>query len=308
MTVHPLLRFQALRQQLFSSLRYRLWLAFASTLAILVVFASHQPAQAYQVEVSPSSPQLGDTLAVVIRTEQANRGTAPTITVGDRQYPSFPIGGDRFRTLVPTSPVDQPGQLTLQIDGAESTRNIAVNLRNRSFPTQRVTLAPGRAGLEGTDYEFRRLAELKALVTPEQYWNGPMTRPSSGQVSSVYGVRRYYNGVFAQDYYHRGVDYAAPTGSPAVAPAAGRVVLVGRVADGFQLNGNTVGIDHGQGVASVFIHLSQIDVNEGDFVQAGQRVGAIGSTGFASGPNLHWGLYVNQVAVDPVPWRYDGIE
>ncbi|MEO0488117.1 MAG: M23 family metallopeptidase [Cyanobacteria bacterium J06635_15] len=308
MTVHPLLRFQALRQQLFSSLRYRLWLAFASTLAILVVFASHQPAQAYQVEVSPSSPQLGDTLAVVIRTEQANRGTAPTITVGDRQYPSFPIGGDRFRALVPTSPVDQPGQLTLQIDGAESTRNIAVNLRNRSFPTQRVTLAPGRAGLEGTDYEFRRLAELKALVTPEQYWNGPMTRPSSGQVSSVYGVRRYYNGVFAQDYYHRGVDYAAPTGSPAVAPAAGRVVLVGRVADGFQLNGNTVGIDHGQGVASVFIHLSQIDVNEGDFVQAGQRVGAIGSTGFASGPNLHWGLYVNQVAVDPVPWRYDGIE
>lgn len=308
MRIHSLLRFQALRRRLFSSLHYGLWLAFTGTIAILIVFASHTPVQAYQVEVSPSNPQLGDTLAVVIRAEQGSGGVAPTVTVGDRQYPAFPIGGDRFRALVPTNPITHPGQLTLQITGSESPRNLAVNLRNRSFPTQRITLAPGRAGLQGTDYEFQRLAELKALVTPEKYWNGPMTRPSSGRVSSVYGVRRYYNGVFAEDYYHRGVDYAAATGSPTVAPAAGRIVLVGRVEDGFQLNGNTVGIDHGQGVASVFIHLSRIDVAEGDFVQAGQQVGAIGSTGFASGPNLHWGLYVNQTAVDPVPWRYDGIE
>ena len=133
-------------------------------------------------------------------------------------------------------------------------------------------------------------------------------RPSQGRVSSIYGVRRYYNGVFAQNYYHRGVDYAAPNGSPVVAPAAGRVTLVGRVSDGFRLNGNTIGVDHGQGVVSVFIHLSRIDVREGDFVQAGQLIGGIGSTGFATGPNLHWGLYVNGVSVDPVPWRYDGFE
>ena len=95
-----------------------------------------------------------------------------------------------------------------------------------------------------------------------------MIRPSQGRVSTEYGIRRYYNGVFAEDYYHRGVDYAAGTGSPVVAPAAGYVALVGRVSDGFELHGNTVGIDHGQGVLSIMIHLSRIDVNEGDFVSA----------------------------------------
>ena len=104
------------------------------------------------------------------------------------------------------------------------------------------------------------------------------------------------------------MDYAAGTGAPVVTPAAGYIRLVGRVSEGFELHGNTVGIDHGQGLLSIMIHLSRIDVNEGDFVRAGQRVGAIGSTGAATGPHLHWGLYMNQVAVDPVPWRYDGFE
>ena len=135
-----------------------------------------------------------------------------------------------------------------------------------------------------------------------------MARPSTGYVSSVYGNRRYYNGVFAQDYYHRGVDYAAGNGSPIYAPAAGRIAVVGRVSDGFVLNGNTIGIDHGQGVTSVMIHLSGFAINEGDFVEEGQLIGYMGATGFATGPNLHWGLFVNGVSVDPVPWRYDGVE
>jgi len=83
---------------------------------------------------------------------------------------------------------------------------------------------------------------------------------------------------------------------------------VGREADGFVIHGNTVGVDHGQGVSSIFIHLSRIDVQEGDVVAAGQRIGAIGATGSATGPNLHWGLYVNGQSVDPVPWREQGFE
>lgn len=93
-----------------------------------------------------------------------------------------------------------------------------------------------------------------------------------------------------------------------VAPAAGYIRLVGRVSEGFELHGNTVGIDHDQGLLSIMIHLSRIDVNEGDFVRPGQRVGAMGATGAATGPHLHWRLYVNQVAVDPVPWHYGGCE
>ncbi len=274
--------------------------------AVVVWSAIATPAHAYQVQVSPTRPVLGDTLSVVVTGE--DNGVTPTVTVNGTTYQAFALSSNRYRALVPTSPNTSPGRMTLEVKGPEGTNNVAVNVGNRSFNTQYITLSPSRAGLEGTDYEFDRLDELRALRSPQRYWNGPMARPSTGYVSSVYGNRRYYNGVFAEDYYHRGVDYAAANGSPIYAPAAGRIAVIGRVADGFELNGNTIGIDHGQGVTSVMIHLSGFAVNEGDMVEKGQLIGYMGATGFATGPNLHWGLFVNGVSVDPVPWRYDGVE
>jgi murein DD-endopeptidase MepM/ murein hydrolase activator NlpD len=80
------------------------------------------------------------------------------------------------------------------------------------------------------------------------------------------------------------------------------------VAEGFELHGNTIGIDHGQGVLSIMIHLSRIDVQEGQRVEAGQVIGAVGSTGASTGPHLHWGLYVHGLSVDPEPWRQRGFD
>ena len=274
--------------------------------AIMTVALLGTGVYAYEVGLTPTAPRLGDTISIFIRPQQGTT-TPPTVTVGGTSYQSFPLPNGQFRAMVPTSPLDPPGPRTIQINGEENARDIVVNVSDRNFHTQWITLSPGSSNL-GTDHEFSRVAAFKQIVSPEKFWNGPMQRPSEGRVSSEYGNRRYYNGVFAQDYYHRGVDYAAPTGAPVRAPAAGHIRLVGRVADGFELHGNTIGIDHGQGVLSIMIHLSRIDVQEGDFVQAGQVIGGIGSTGASTGPHLHWGLYVNGVAVDPVPWRYDGIE
>ena len=261
-------------------------------------------AHAYDVTITPTAPQLGDTISVVVLARSG--AVTPTVTANGKEYPSFPLSDNRFRAFIPTSPLDPPGRIVIQVSGDEDTRNLAVGLRDRSFSTQRITLRG--SGSLGTDHEFDRVDAFKQLVSPERHWNGPLLRPSQGRVSSAYGVRRYYNGVFAENYYHRGVDYAAGTGSPVIAPAAGYIRLVGRVADGFELHGNTIGIDHGQGLLSIMIHLSRIDVQEGDFVRAGQTIGGIGSTGASTGPHLHWGLYMNQVAVDPVPWRYGEFE
>ncbi|MCF3608141.1 M23 family metallopeptidase [Planktothrix agardhii 1033] len=173
---------------------------------------------------------------------------------------------------------------------------------------QSIWLPPDKEGLEGTDQEFDRVDAFKALVTPEKYWKGPFLRPNAGEITTIYGVRRYYNGEFAEDYYHRGVDYGGAMGSPVVAPAAGRVALVGRESQGFEIHGNVIGLDHGQGVASILMHLNRIDVKEGDFVQPGQVIGTVGSSGASTGPHLHWGLYVQGKAVDPVPWRYAAID
>ncbi|PSB07158.1 peptidase [filamentous cyanobacterium CCP1] len=263
------------------------------------------PAQAVQVQAQPTNPQLGDTITVLIQTE-GTTSEPPSVTLNQNTYPAFSLGANRYRALVPTTPLDRPGGINLQVNAGGSTETIALQLRDRSFPTQSLWISG--AGSLGTDHEFDRVDAFKQLVTPEKYWNGAFLRPSPGEITTVYGVRRYYNGEFAQDYFHRGVDYAAPTGDPIVAPAAGRVALVGTVQEGFELHGNTIGIDHGQGVVSIFLHLSRIDVQEGDFVQPGQRIGAVGATGGVTGPHLHWGLYVHGQSVDPVPWRYEAIE
>ncbi|MEM9091667.1 MAG: M23 family metallopeptidase [Cyanobacteria bacterium P01_F01_bin.53] len=285
--------------------RRRAFLAMAGAMVVSGSLWS-SAAHAYEVTVSPTNPKLGDTISVVISGAEA-ASTAPVVSVNGNDYPSFPVSGDRYRALIPTSPLDTPEQLTLEVSGSGSSRRLAVNLANRSFATQRIWLPAGSGDL-GTDYEFDRVAEFKSLVTPERHWQGALVRPSQGYVSTEFGVRRYYNGVFAEDYYHRGVDYAAATGAPVVSPAAGYIRLVGRVADGFELHGNTIGIDHGQGVLSIMIHLHRIDVAEGDFVTAGQVIGGVGSTGASTGPHLHWGLYLHGVAVDPVPWRFAGVE
>jgi len=270
------------------------------------ILALVSPVQALQVQVTPPNPELGDTLSVMIQVD-GNGGETPTVSVLQKNYPAFPMGNNRFRALLPTTPLEKPGTRQIQVSGDGKVQNLSVQVRSRNFPTQSITLPPGKDS-EGSDAEFDRVDAFKALVTPQKFWNGPLLRPNSGEITTIYGVRRYYNGVFAQDYYHRGVDYAGAYGSPVIAPAAGLVSLVGRESQGFQIHGNVVGIDHGQGVASILMHLSRIDVKEGDFVQAGQVIGALGSTGASTGPHLHWGLYVNGQSVDPVPWRLQGVE
>jgi lysostaphin len=214
----------------------------------------------------------------------------------------------RWRALLPTSPLDQAGLQSIQVQGLGAAQLLKVNLQNRTFPIQKIQLSPSVASLEATETELTQVNQFRAQITAQKYWQGPFLAPNQGAVTTIYGVRRYYNGVFAEDYYHRGVDYGGPVGSPVVAPAAGVVRLIGLESEGFRIHGNMVGIDHGQGVTSVLLHLSRITVAEGDVVQAGQVVGAVGATGIATGPHLHWGLFVHEVSVDPVPWRTQSVE
>ena len=263
------------------------------------------PAEALEVRINPDSPQLGETVSVTIETDFNEK--KPQVTWGDQSYPVFAVGNNQYRALIPTTPLDDAGKVPLTIRGEETTRNLLVWLRDRAFPTQRIWLS-GNNNRPATDLELNRVAQFKKLVTPQKYWNGTLVRPNRGRVSTVFGVRRYYNGEFAEDYYHKGVDYAAGTGSPVVAPAGGTIALVGKESEGFHVHGNTVGIDHGQGVLSIFLHLNDINVQEGEIVTAGQQIGTVGSTGASTGPHLHWGLYVNGRAIDPSPWRFKGIQ
>jgi len=264
-------------------------------------------ADALQVMLKPNNPSLGDTVSVWIATNQT-KGIAPIVSVDRKQFPAFAMSSNRWRAFIPTTPLDKAGLRQVIVTGGGLQQTLAMQLGDREFPTQSIWLNDSGGGSEPTDYEWDKVSAFKKLVSPQKLWSGVFLRPNDGEITTGFGVRRYYNGEFANDYYHRGVDYAGGYGSPVVAPAAGYVRLVGTVEQGFRLNGNTVGMDHGQGVESVFLHLSEIYVKEGDFVKAGQTIGAIGATGAVTGPHLHWGLYVNGEAIDPVAWRYEGVE
>lgn len=278
-----------------------------STVAGLsIALLSGAPVLALQVQVTPANPKLGDTLRVMVEYDNPAISATPQVAINQQTAQTFLVGNNQFRALLPTTPLDKPGPLTIRVTGGGEAKEVTVRLGDRKFPTQSIWLS-GK-GSDGTDYEFDQVDAFKKLVTPEKFWRGPFIRPNRGPLTSGYGIRRYYNGVFAKDYYHRGVDYAGATGSPVIAPAPGRVALIGRVSQGFKLHGNTIGLDHGQGITSIYLHLSQIKVKEGDFVQAGQVIGAVGATGGATGPHLHWGLYVNGLSVDPAPWLSKGFE
>jgi murein DD-endopeptidase MepM/ murein hydrolase activator NlpD len=282
---------------------YRLALG---TVAIASSILLASPAITLQAELAKPSPRLGDT--AVIRITVDNPQLKPTVTVGSQNYPAFLVGTNVFRAFIPSTPLEKPGVRNVVVTADGKTQQLPVKFADRSFRIQRINLPPGKAGVQATEYELKRVAALKATVSPIRYWNGAFLAPSKAPTSTPFGVKRYYNGKFANDYYHRGLDYAGATGSPVTAPAAGKVVMVGYVKEGFRVHGNAIGLDHGQGVVSIFMHLSRIDVTEGMMVQPGDVIGAIGTTGASTGPHLHWGLYVNGVGVEPAQWRQTAFE
>jgi len=191
---------------------------------------------------------------------------------------------------------DAKGTVTLQA-GKESKR---YEIKTREFQIDRVDGLPQDKVTPDPSLMTRIKAEsakVKAARAKESALTGfaqPWAWPASGRISGVYGSQRVLNGEPRTPHF--GTDVAAPTGSPALSPADGMITLA--EPDLF-FTGGTIMIDHGQGVQSVFAHLSALTVKVGDVVKQGQPVGKVGMTGRATGPHLHWGVYWRETPVDP---------
>ena len=184
-------------------------------------------------------------------------------------------------------------------DGRPASQPITVAPRQwriQSLPTLPPKPVPDAEFEARRPGEVARISEARAAstVASASGWQGPFRAPAKGPTTGVYGSQRILSGTPMAP--HSGLDFAAPPGAPVVAPAAGVVVL----ADGpFTLEGNLVLLDHGMGLVSAFLHLSRIDVKPGDIVAAGAPIGAVGKTGRATGPHLHWGVTWTDVRIDP---------
>lgn len=203
---------------------------------------------------------------------------------------------------------DAQGESLLRIEGQAGKQERLIELRKREWNIQRVEGVPARTVTPPAE-ELARIRAEAALVRAARQTDSdlaafvePFVWPASGRISGVYGSQRFYNGNPGNP--HLGVDIAAPTGSPVIAPAAGVVTLVHQ--DMFY-SGGTLVLDHGMGLSSTFIHLERVLVEKGQRVGQGDLIAEIGATGRATGPHLDWRLNWYQERLDP-QWFMGGMQ
>ncbi|MGY3909840.1 peptidoglycan DD-metalloendopeptidase family protein [Aeromonas piscicola] len=190
----------------------------------------------------------------------------------------------------------QPGAHTLTVNDG---RTLSFTVGNKHYREQHIKLKNGRQVNPLAEDMVRINRELAEQTLAYQTFSPVLPsnllfdKPVQGPLSSPFGLRRFFNG--EERNPHSGLDFAVGAGTPIKAPAAGKVILIGN----YFFNGNTVFVDHGQGLISMFCHMSKIDVKLGQSLPRGGIVGRVGATGRATGPHMHWNVSLNDARVDP---------
>ncbi len=215
-----------------------------------------------------------------------------------KKIPLYPQGS-RKEGLMPVPVTQKIGRFPLEfldekdtvvhralvrvVDGKYLQQNIRTTKRMRSTTTS-------------TD-ERKKMADFRAYLSPVRLWARPIRNPVPECTTSPFGVKRLHDGKFTGNF-HGGLDFNSPTGRIVRAVADGEV----KVAAMFTRQGGTVGLDHGQGLQTTYIHLSKVIATEGSTVKKGDVIGHVGSTGFSTGPHLHFSVNVHGVPVHPLQW------
>lgn len=261
-----------------------------------------------KVELAPLPVVQGHTSVIRIFTDQP---ASISGTLGGYKLNFFRDATSQYYyALQGIHALAQPGLLTLQLNGqfengqSFSTEQMVL-LESGNYTAEQLTVEETTIDLPTIESENAQIAQILAPITPEKLWTGNFRFPVDGKLddntmgfSSYFGSRRSYNN--GQYYgFHGGLDFLVVVMSFNIyAPAPGTVAYTGTM----NIRGNTIFIDHGQGIYSGYAHLKEIDVAVGDHVETGQMIGLIGNTGRVTGPHLHWDIWVNGNTVDPFDW------
>lgn len=189
------------------------------------------------------------------------------------------------------------GQHELNIKGQKKT--IRFQVKQKTYAEQRITIKDKRKVNPNAE-DLKRIRREKGQINKAlKHWahreevDTGFMLPVKGELSSPFGLRRYFNEQPRKP--HSGIDIAAPEGTEIVSPADGKIIETGN----FFFNGNSVFIDHGQGLVTMYTHMNQIKVKPGQSIMRGETIGTVGQTGRATGPHLHWGVSLNNARVNP---------
>ncbi len=221
------------------------------------------------------------------------------VRLADRTVPVFEQSTGDSLGLMPIGVLMKPGVYSLEwldVQGKPiHTESLVVG--NAHYATQNVVLSKALTQLRSTPDERETVAAFLKDGSPVRYWEEPLHAPIPGCITSPFGVQRLHNGKPTGDF-HAGLDQRGAMGSPIHAVTGGVV----KIAQKFTLRGGTVAVDHGQGLESIYLHMSEIAVKEGQQVKEGDVIGHVDSTGRSTGPHLHWTLYANGEPVSPLQW------
>jgi biotin carboxyl carrier protein len=266
------------------------------SIAAALAFVTATSAFAAAAQLPQSSLVPGGVFIFPI--QSLDRQAAPVVTL-DGQRAMVLRSEGRWVAVVGLPLSEKPGHLTVVVrNGDAPETSVGFDITDKHYVTQSLKVAPSKVDLSKEDEErvSREIPHIKAIMAT--FTDTPpvtlrLRQPIPGVRSSSYGMRRIFNSEPRNP--HTGMDIAAPTGTPIKAPAAGRVIDTGD----YFFNGNTVFIDHGEGMITMYCHLSEIDVKVGDNVTTGQVIAKVGATGRVTGPHLHFGVALNATFVDP---------
>ena len=231
-----------------------------------------------EIELQNDFAALGEVIA--IHAYYAD-GVELSATTDLNFQPTFYDNGDSRLALLPIPYATQPDVYNLSITAGEQQFNYLITVNDREFEVQHLTVdedtTANTVGSDAANREWdEKIEPLKLVSDPQQYWDGQFLQPVQGKITTEFGMIRYTNGSTVASR-HSGID----------------------IADFIQLTGNTVIIEHGFGVKSWYYHMQSLDVAEGDMVKQGDPIGKVGSTGFSTGPHLHFCMSVNNVFTNP---------
>lgn len=227
--------------------------------------------------------------------------TSPQVHFNDRRVMVAPNDKQPSQWLAIVGiPLDtKPGKQHLQVKGENGSHQVSFKIKKKSYKSQYITIKNKRK-VDPTKKDMERILKEKKIIGESlRNWSDVeevqmrFLAPVQGRLSSPFGLRRFFNKQPRKP--HSGLDIAAPTGTPILAPSSGTVITTGN----YFFNGYSVFLDHGNGLVSMFCHMSRIDVKPGQSVNQGESIGAVGKSGRATGPHLHWSVSLNDARVDP---------